>query len=468
MFSQSVGIGTETPDSSAILDVHSTSQGVLLPRVTTTQRNNIASPAMGLMVFDTDKHAVYVFDGVQWLPMLFSTNPHALPPIARLASDGLAADRLGFSATIDGEYAAFGAPYDDAPGVTDHGSVYVFFRQNGAWVEQAKLTASDGTTDDFYGASVSLSGDYLAIGASGDDVGGNMNQGSVYLYHRGSGWTTGQAHLAKITASDGQATDLFGVSVSLIEDYLIVGSMYDDIGGNGDQGSAYVYFEGAGWTTGQAHQAKLTANDGGVGDNFGISVSLSGSTAIIGAAFDDVSFTDQGSAYIFSRSGTMWSQTAKLTANDGGESDLFGFSVSIDGDYAAIGAQNDNNASTLEGSAYIYFKGAGWINNQAYQAKLTAPDNGTGDLFGNAVSLSGDYVIIGAQSDDSGIHTNQGSAYVYKRTGTNWNIVRKIDDGNGQAGGFFGHAVDIDGFDIVIGAFLKYAFRGEAVFLNIE
>jgi hypothetical protein len=424
---------------------------------------------MGLMVFDMDKHTIYLFDGAQWLPMMFSTNPNALPPISRLADDGLAGDRLGFSASISGEYAVVGAPYDDLPGVIDHGSAYIFSRQNGSWIQQAKLTASDGLADDFFGASTAISGDYVAIGASGDDIGVNNNQGSVYIYYRGSGWTTGQAHIAKLTASDGQATDLFGVSVSLIEDYLIIGAMYHNVGGNNDQGAAYIYYKGAGWITGQPHQAKLTASDGQEGDNFGISVSLSGATALIGAAFNDINaIPDQGSAYVFSRAGTVWSQTAVLTGNDGAESDLYGYSVSIDGDYAVVGAQGDSNSTTDDGSAYIYFKGAGWANNQPYQAKLTALDGASGDSFGNSVAISGDYLVVGAQSDDSSINLNQGSAYIYKRNGTSWNVTRKIDDSNGHAGGFFGHAVGIDSFDIVIGAFLKHSFRGEVAFLNFE
>ncbi len=469
VFGQGVGVGAPSVDSSAILDVQSTMKGVLLPRLTSLQRKNITDPATGLLVFDTDKHTIYLFDGEQWLPMLFSTNPGALPPIHRQASDGIAADRFGFCLAIGGDYAVVGAPYDDSLGVNDLGSAYVFYRENGEWVEQAKLTADDGEEDDFFGVSAAVSGDYIAIGASGDDISSNINQGSVYIFHKGAGWTTGQPFLAKLNASDGDAGDLYGVSVALEGDYLLVGSLNSDIGGNSAQGAAYVYHRDTEWTTGQMYQAKLTAGDGNANDNFGISVSLSGATALIGAAFDTVSgMADRGSAYIFNRSGAVWSQGAKLTASDGAAGDQFGFSVSLSGDYAVIGAPNDDGNSADEGSAYLFFKGAGWSNNQPYQSKLTAPDAANGDQFGNAVSLSGDIVLIGAQSDDGILFVNQGSAYVYVRNGTTWKILRKIDDDTGQSGGFFGHALGIDGYNIAISGFLKYSFQGEVAFLNIE
>jgi hypothetical protein len=145
---------------------------------------------------------------------------------------------------------------------------------------------------------------------------------------------------------------------------------------------------------------KLLASDGGDGDFFGVSVSISGDYAIIGAFGDDL----RGSAYVFVRSGSSWLQEAKLVASDSSMDDMFGYSVSISGDYAIIGAFGDDS----RGSAYIFVRsGSSWLQ----EAKLVASDGGDGDFFGFSVSISGDYAIIGAEYDDLG----RGSAYVFIR-----------------------------------------------------
>jgi len=148
----------------------------------------------------------------------------------------------------------------------------------------------------------------------------------------------------KLTASDGAANDHFGDSVSLSGDTAVIGAPYTDT----SEGSAYVFVRsGTTWS----QQAKLTANDGVAYDDFGDSVSLSGDTAVIGARGDDDLGTDSGSAYVFVRSGTTWSQQAKLTASDGAYSDRFGYSVSVSGDTAVIGAYGDDN---FKGAAYVF------------------------------------------------------------------------------------------------------------------
>ena len=157
-------------------------------------------------------------------------------------------------------------------------------------------------------------------------------------------------------------------------------------------------------------EVKLTASDAAAGDGFGISVSISGDLAIVGAPLDDdVSFAS-GSAYIFRRGGGIWSQEAKLTASDAAAGDAFGFSVSINGDLAIVGALQDDDAGTFSGSAYIFRRnGTSWSE----EAKLTASDAASVDLFGIFVSISGDLAIVGAQGDDDA-GSGSGSAYVYE------------------------------------------------------
>ncbi|MCH7820343.1 MAG: T9SS type A sorting domain-containing protein [Candidatus Marinimicrobia bacterium] len=155
----------------------------------------------------------------------------------------------------------------------------------------------------------------------------------------------------------------------------------------------------------QISEFKLTASDNAAGDEFGRSASISGDYAVVGAEFDDDNGTDAGSAYVFKRSGTSWAQEAKLLASDGAAGDVFGFSVSISGDYAVVGAHDDGDHS---GSAYLFKRtGTSWTE----EAKLLASDGAAGDHFG-VVSISGGYVVVGAYFDDDN-GTDAGSAYLY-------------------------------------------------------
>ncbi|MFQ5411907.1 MAG: FG-GAP repeat protein, partial [Phycisphaerae bacterium] len=158
--------------------------------------------------------------------------------------------------------------------------------------------------------------------------------------------------------------------------------------------------------------AKLTADDSAASDSFGVSVSISGNTAIIGSPFDDDAGSGSGSAYVFVRNAGVWTQRAKLTADDATAGELFSYPVSISGDTVVIGARQDNDAGTDSGSAYIFLRTA---DTWTQQAKFTAADAVADDLFGNSVSISGDTAVIGAwRNDDAGL--NSGSVYVFSTT----------------------------------------------------
>src|SRR5262249_11932887 len=161
----------------------------------------------------------------------------------------------------------------------------------------------------------------------------------------------------------------------------IVGAYVDDVGANSDQGSAYVFTRsGSTWT----QQQKLTANDGAANDQFGSAVAVSGDTVAVGAYEDDVGGqADAGSAYVFVGSGTTWTQQAKLTANDGGGSNQFGSAVAVSGDTVAVGANQDTvGGQVVSGSAYVFVRnGTTWTQQQ----KLTASDAASTDIFGSAV-----------------------------------------------------------------------------------
>jgi hypothetical protein len=169
----------------------------------------------------------------------------------------------------------------------------VFTRSGTIWTEQAKLLASDGESDDYFGRSVSLNEDIILIGAKGDDTNGE-DSGSAYVFTRlGTNWT----EQAKLLASDGDPGDLFGVSVSILEDKILIGAPGDDDNGE-DSGSAYIFTgSGTSWT----QDCKLLSSDGATGDRFGSSVSISKNLALIGAYGDDDYGLWSGSAYIFSK-----------------------------------------------------------------------------------------------------------------------------------------------------------------------
>lgn len=228
----------------------------------------------------------------------------------------------------------------------------MYKRTGTGWTQQAKLIASDGLAGDFFGSSVSISGDYVIIGASGDDIGSNGNQGSAYIFKR-SGTTWVQQ--TKLNALDGDAADEFGFSVSIKNNYAVVGSPNDNINANNDQGSSYIFFRsGTSWT----QQDKLIATDGNTSDRFGNSCAIYGDNAVIGSFFDVIGGNvDQGSAYIFQRTGTTWAQKVKLISSDGKAGDVFGCSVAISNNSAIIGAfGNDSSPNSNTGFAYIFIQ----------------------------------------------------------------------------------------------------------------
>ena len=365
-----------------------------------------------------------------------------------LASDGSTSDYFGWSVSMssDGTTVIVGTYYDDNEKGTEAGSAYIYTRSGSTWTQQAKLTASDGVNIDHFGVSVSMSsdGNTAIVGAYGDDDKGS-NSGSAYIYTRsGSSWT----QQAKLTASDGSSYDLFGYSVSISSDgnTAIVGAHNDDDKGT-NTGSAYIYTRS---TTTWTQQAKLTASDGSVSDYFGYSVSMSsdGNTAIVGAYNDD---GGRGSAYIYTRSGSSWTQQTKLTASDGSASDKFGYSVSMssDGTTAIVGAYYDDS----RGSAYIYTRsGSTWTQ----QTKLTASDGSRDDQFGWSVSMSSDgtTAIVGAYYDDDK-GSDAGSAYIYTRSGSTWSQQTKLIASDGSGGDLFGYSVSMssDGNTAIVGAY---------------
>jgi hypothetical protein len=362
-----------------------------------------------------------------------------------LAADGTADDRFGSAVALDGDTLVVGAIGDDIGANANQGAAYVFTRSGATWTQQQKLTANDGATLDGFGVRVALSGDTLMVSAYIDDIGENADQGSVYVFKRNGGtWTQQQ----KLTANDGMANDLFGVSLALSNDTLVVGVFGADIGGNSAQGAAYVFTRnGATWT----QQQKLTANDGEASDIFGIAVAVSGDTMVVGAHLDDNGANmNQGSAYVFTRSGGAWTQQQKLTANDGAADDLFGGTVAVGVDTVVVGASgHDIGANANQGAAYVFTRSGGvWTQQQT----LTANDGEADDVFGGMIALSGDTLALSARGDDLGATIDQGSVYVFKRSGGVWTQLERFEANDGDADDSFGSMVALSGDTLLAGA----------------
>ncbi|HEY5912185.1 MAG TPA: LamG-like jellyroll fold domain-containing protein [Verrucomicrobiae bacterium] len=321
------------------------------------------------------------------------------------------------------------------------------------WDQQARLAASEGATGAFFGGSVSLSadGNTALVGTHNQTASSNAGQGSAYIYLRnGSNWV----EQARLTAADGAEYDYFGSSVSLSEDgkTALVGAYSANTSAGWDAGSAYVFvLNGSSWS----QQAKLTAADGAGYDYFGSSVSLSkdGNTALVGADWDTTpAGTGSGSAYVFVRSATSWTQQVQLKAVDGAANDRFGSSVSLsgNGNTALVGAEfDDTPAGANAGSVYVFVRsGTDWIQ----QARLAAVEAAANDGLGNSVSLSadGNTALAGAYAAE----LHKGNACVFVRDGANWTQQARLAATGGQADEWFGYSVSLsaDGTRALVGA----------------
>jgi len=365
-----------------------------------------------------------------------------------VASDGAASDSFGTSVAIAGDTIVVGAPLDDTAAGGDSGSAYVYVRSGTTWTEQQKLTASDAATIDQFGFSVSISGDTVVVGAFTHDTPAGLDAGAAYVYVRtGTTWTEQQ----KLLAPDALASDHFGCSVAVSGDTAVAGACTDDTAQGTDTGSAWVFVRsGTIWTA----QQQLLAADGAPTDAFGCSLAVSGDTAAIGACGGEgpVGGADTGSVYVFVRAGTTWTLQQELYAPDVGSNASFGYSTSISGDTVVVGAPfADTTAGLDAGSAYVFVRsGSTW----AQQQKLLASDAAAHDQFGTSVSVSGDTVVAGASSADTpgGFGFNTGAAYVFARAGTTWSEQQKLRPPDSPAGDAFGSSAALSGDTLVVGA----------------
>jgi hypothetical protein len=400
--SAQVGVGTTNPKGA--LDVDSTTMGLVIPRVpdyTAVKTPDGNDPENGTLVYDTTLKQLMFYVDDTWLTLGKNA-----------AGDG-----------VDVNVAGSGSSASEFQGT-----------------QTAKAIASDGEASDLFATTLSISSDgtTLVIGAYGEDDNGSSS-GAVYVYnYNGSAWS----ETTKITPSDAAANHNFGIATSLSSDGTTLA-----IGARG--GSAvYVYnYDGSAWN----QTAKLTSSDG-VSNYFGnaLNISADGTTIAVGARLDDDIASNSGAVYVFDYNGSAWSEITKLTASDGGASDWFGDSVSLnsDGTTLAVGSYLDDDVASNAGAVYVYdYDGSAWSET----TKLTASDGASSNAFGAALNLSNDgkTLAIGAYNNAS-----KGAVYVFGYSINSWSQTAKITATDGASSDSFGFSanLNLDATTIAIGA----------------
>lgn len=423
------------------------------------------------------------------------------------ASDAADSDWLGVSVAVDGDTIVAGAARTDGASLSAGQGAYLFVRPPAGWTngtQTAKLTASDAAPADLLGASVGISGNTVVVGAPLADVSGHTDQGDAYVYvEPGTGWANA-TQTAKLTSSDGAASDEFGYAVAVASDTVVAGAPGKSSGGavylfgkpaggwasgtqtaklttsdsgsglggdvdidagtvvagkegaNGSAGAAYVFVRPVGGWVDATQTAKLAASDGHSGDLL-FAVAVSGNTVVAGASYVTIAgHYGAGVANIFVKPAAGWAngtQTARLTSSAAAANDELGYSVAVSGDTVVVGAPfADVGANSDQGAAYVFVKpAAGWAT-AAESAKLTSSDGLGGDDFGTSVAVTGNTVVVGAPGANVGGASDQGAAYIFVKPAGGW------QDGTQQAkltsalGSQLGHSVAISGDTVVAGA----------------
>lgn len=339
-----------------------------------------------------------------------------------VSPETLTGTNFGDSVAISGNTAVIGAPWDVINGNNRQGSAFVFVRTGTTWSFQQKLTASDGGFDDRFGQSLALSGDTILIGAPLHDVGSNANQGAAYVFFRnGATWGLQQ----KLLLAGGGFLDNFGTNVALDGDTAAITSSRTQPNQQG--GGVHVFFRiGTGW----GPQQSLLTSDGVNASAFGSSLAISGETILVGAPLTVIDATiNRGVAYAFVRNGVTWSQQQRLAPAIPLESGSFGQSVALQGNSAVIGVPGEAIGSNSgQGAAYIFTRtGTTWTQQQ----KLIAADGQAGERFGVSVGISQDTALI-ASSGNSQPFMGETAAYVFRRTGTTWSLLQQLMTSEGK------------------------------------
>jgi len=387
------------------------------------------------------------------------------------ASDGAALDAMGLSLSLFGDTLLVGAHQADVSGPgNNEGAAYVYVRSpdSRVFTQTAKLVASDSQIGDQGGFSVSMSGDTALVSAHTADPGGLAQAGAAYVFVRSAGQGA-FVQQAKLLPFDPEVGALFGRSVSVDGNRALIGANLATEGGMAKAGAAYIFNRNPTNGTWTQQVPRLVAADAASNDNFGFSVSLSGDRALVGSVLANPDGTKPvaGAAYIFARNPTseIFEQEAKLVASDSVGDEQFGLSVALSGDTAVIGAPNTAvGGKALAGAAYVFVRNASsgvW----SQQAKLVAPDGQATDLFGSAVALFGERAVVTARQADINEQVNAGAAYVFRRVPgqQSWVFETKLTATDAAANDTAGFGVSLLGDTLALGAPGKDSSAGSNV-----
>jgi hypothetical protein len=340
------------------------------------------------------------------------------------ATDATDGTQFGSAASLDGALALIGA--DGGPGA--RGAAYFFSKSDGGWSQLQKITPDDAGSGDEFGYRVKLRDDLAIVTSFSATVNNRTSQGAAYLFAPDAGtWTQAQ----KLVADDGRTFDNFGASIALDGSNLTIGANGATIGSNAAQGAAYVFTsDGTTWSQAQ----KVIADDGQAFDNYG-----------------------EGAVYAYKFDGTTWTQTQKIVGSNGAAFMGFGFALAFDGTTLMVGATGSGGS----GAVYVFTNEAEtWTEQQ----RVVADDLGSGDNFGNAISIHGSSALIGADIQTVDGNTSRGAAYFFNYDGAGWTQGHKFIASDGATDDFFGLAIDYDGGTALISTLHPNANAGAAYF----
>ncbi len=398
--------------------------------------------AIGVLTMTSHRRGRRILSTAIWVALLNIALFAAVPPILPVedicviqqlstirTSTGEGLDRVGGALATDDDLLVVGLRTDDELGLLS-GAAYVYRFVGNEWIFEAKLKAANGQTRDEFGGAVAIHDGVIAVGsiyAGHPPSNYSLGPGAVYVFEKtGNEWS----QTAKLTAAFPQPDSVFGVTVAIDEDMIIVGAPEENV----YYGAAYAFqrINGA-WVQVQ----RIIPSSYLGGDWFGYRLSLDTSRLIVGAIEHGTSTaaTFGGSAYIFDWNGVAWEQSARLTASDASDNDYFGHEVNLNGDIAVIGAYNDASEARQTGAAYV-FRWNGSVWNE--EAKLTSPDPGDGDSLGISAFIDNDVILVGAHSDNFAGLADAGSAYVFRFDGATWNFVARLQAPDAENGSYFG------------------------------
>lgn len=453
---QGVGIGTPVPHTSAALEISSTQAGLLPPRLTGAERNAIANPAAGLVIFNKDNFQLEVFNGSYWVSLSAGTGQWGQKQ-ALASESGASAENLLYSSTengVAGKYLGQKLATRDsilvaaAPGdfnftgtVIGAGTVRFYKKSNQQWIPYNTIAATDQTKACNFGSALAIDNNLLVVGASRAEVLG-VPTGKVYFYTLSA---AGEPVLINAAGpSLGQSSGYFGSSVAASGNYVLMGAHQYDALPKIDQGAAFVFHKlGANWV----QHSMLQPSDGQADDLFGSSVALSGNYAAIAAVQKN---NRRGKVYIFQNLGNQWTEVSAIDCPAGGTLNRFGSALLLHGDSLFVGSSEFNGViANQTGKVYLYVRSG---NNWNLVSSIVPQGASWGEGFGSSLSLKGDHLLVGAPQANVKANNGQGKAYVFRKMGSVWVQEAVLCASNGNSAERFGTALVLSAGSAVVAA----------------